>query len=507
LLAIAGLALLVSGAMLTAAAIAGATVQIALVAAGACAIAAGIWRSGRDWRQALGGRAVRRGADALLGVVLLTAVLVVVQAISIRHAVQVDLTRNRRHTLSPQTLSLLSTLDRDVTATAFVRQTSLSRAGVEELLDLYARRAPRFRYHIVDPDREPDLAERLHAGPDEIVLEAGERRSLARNAGEESVTTALVQVTRTELKAVYFVTGHGEKDINSPDRDGFSALRIDLERQGYAPRPLPLPGGAPVPSDAAAVVVAGPRYDYLPDEVDALSAYARRGGSLLVMIDPRTDLPRLSVLLADYALSVLDAVVLDEKELRAGNRTFDATVVKVRQYEQHPITRGFNYITMYPRTRPVFIAQDSLYAGIAAHYLGVSDETSWGEIDMNSFRTGSASRDGADLAGPLPISAVATRSPIGSADFKKSRVVLIGDSDFANNVFWGVIGNSDFFLNTIAFLAEDEAMITIRPRGALRDQIYLSERDGRLVFLLCIVLLPALCLGTGVAVIARRARL
>ena len=102
---------------------------------------------------------------------------------------------------------------------------------------------------------------------------------------------------------------------------------------------------------------------------------------------------------------------------------------------------------------------------------------------------------------------MATRVPIGGGDANKSRVVLIGDSDFANNVFWGVIGNSDFFLNAIAFLAEDESMITIRPREALRDQIFLSERDGRLVVLICIILLPALSLGTGVAVIARRARL
>jgi ABC-type uncharacterized transport system involved in gliding motility auxiliary subunit len=507
LLVIAGLALAVAGIMLWGIGLANGWVRIALVAGGVCAIGIAISRSGYDWRPALRSRAARRGADALVAIALLTAVLVVLQALSMRHAVQLDLTRNQRHTLSPQTLTLLSTLDRDVTATAFVRQTSVTRAGVDELLDLYARRSPHFRHKIVDPDRQPDLAERLHAGPDEIVLEAGDRRSLARNAGEESLTGALIQVTRTELKAVYFVTGHGEKDIQSTDRDGYSAARMDLERQGYAPRPLSLLNGSPVPSDAAVVVVAGPRYDYLSDEINALSDYTRRGGSLLIMIDPRISVPRISELLAQYGLSVLDAVVLDEKELRAGNRTFDATVVKVRTYEQHPITRGFNYITMFPRARPVFIAQDSLMAGRSAHYLGISDRGSWGEKNMDSFKVGTASRDGTDLAGPLPISAVATLSPIGRQDFKKSHVVLVGDSDFANNVFWGVIGNSDWFLNTVAFLSEDEGMITIRPRESLRDQIYLSEKDGRLVFLLCIVLLPAVSLGTGIAVILRRARL
>src|SRR5262249_30839389 len=116
-------------------------------------------------------------------------------------------------------------------------------------------------------------------------------------------------------------------------------------------------------------------------------------------------------------------------------------------------------------------------------------------------------KDGVDIAGPLPVAAVATRSPFGRTDIKKNRVVLVGDSDFVNNVFFGVLGNSDWFENALAFLSDDESMITIRPRPALNDQVYLSERQGRLVFLICLVLLPAISLGAGISVIIRRAKL
>jgi ABC-type uncharacterized transport system involved in gliding motility auxiliary subunit len=505
-IAFAGLALLIVGALTSVRGVGSGRVPVMLLLAGAVLVVLGAWRSGTDWRSLLRGRAARRGADTLLAILLLTAVLVVIQALSHRQAVQFDLTRNRRHTLSPQTVSLLATLDRDVMATAFVRQTSPTRAGVTELLDLYARRSPRFRYQIVDPDRQIELAERLHAGPDEIVLEAGDRRYLARNPGEESLTSALIHVTRTEVRAVYFVTGHGEKDIASTTRDGYSALKMDLERQGYAPRPLSLLAGA-VPADAAVVVVAGPRDDYMQAEVDALSDYVSAGGSLLAMIDPRIDVPRLGTLLAGHRLSVRNDVILDAKELRAGDRTFDATVVKVRQYERPAITRGFNYVTMFPRARPVFILADSTAIGVTAQYLAISDKESWGETDMNSFAVGQATKDGADIAGPIPVAAVSTRTPVGRPGMKTSRMVLVGDSDFVNNVFYGVLGNSDWFQNAIAFLTDDESLISIRPRAALSDQIYLSERDGRLVFLVCIVLLPAVSLGAGIAVFARRRRL
>jgi ABC-type uncharacterized transport system involved in gliding motility auxiliary subunit len=504
-LAAAGLILLVVGALLSATrAAAGSTTAVFYgLGAGLALVAAA--PALRTLPRALRGRSARRGADALLSSLLFTAILVVLQATSVRRSHQFDLTRNDRHTLAPQTLSLLATLDRDVRMTAFFREGSAARDGAVQLLDLYARRNPRVRYRVVDPDRQPDLAHRLGAAPDEIVVESGPRRRVAWPPGEQSLTSAFIQVTRTAPGAVYFATGHGEKDIENTARDGYSAAGRDLGAQGYAARTLSLVAAREVPTDASVVVVAGPRHDFLDDEVEALIAYQRRGGSILFLLDPQVELPRVGALLAPYGLSVLDAFVLDERELRAGDRTFDATVVKVRRYERHPITRGFNYLTMFPSARPVFIAPDSTRVGVEARYLAVTDATSWGELDMQSFAVGQASRDGTDLAGPLPIAAAARRLPVtGGA---RSRVVLVGDSDFANNVFYGLLGNADWFLNIIAYLAEDEDLISIRPREGPGDRVYLTERQGRLVFAVCIVLMPLTGVVAGGVVLVRRRRL
>jgi ABC-type uncharacterized transport system involved in gliding motility auxiliary subunit len=89
----------------------------------------------------------------------------------------------------------------------------------------------------------------------------------------------------------------------------------------------------------------------------------------------------------------------------------------------------------------------------------------------------------------------------------ESRMVLIGDSDFANNAMYGVLGNSDFFLNAIAFLSEDDNLIQIRPRRSSGDSVYITERQGRLVFLVCLILLPLTPIVTGAVVVARRRRL
>jgi ABC-type uncharacterized transport system involved in gliding motility auxiliary subunit len=457
-------------------------------------------------------RDARRGADAVLATLFLAAILVIVQATSVRHSHSFDLTRNRRHTLAPQTVSLLDSLDRDVDVTGFFRQTSSQRDNAEQLLARYARHSSRFHYQLADPDRRPDLAQRLGASINELVVQAGDDRRVVRTIDEEGLTNALVSITRAGTRAVYFVSGHGEKDVDVTARDGYSAAKQALASQGYAVFAASLLDGSPVPPHTAALVVAGPRDDYFADEVRSIDRYLRAGGSVLFMLDPRVDLPRLTSLLPRYHLAVVDAVVLDQRELDSGDRSFDATVAKIRRYQDHAITKNFNFVTMFPRARPVMITPDSARAGLDVRYLCVTDDDAWGEKDMESFSLGRASRDGSDLAGPLPLAAAATLIPMvagesGPKAGPESRVVLIGDSDFAGNSMLGVLGNSDFFLNTIAFLTEEENLIRIRPRRVVGDSVYITERQGRLVFLVCLIVLPLAPVVAGTVVLARRRRL
>ncbi len=497
-----GLAALLAGGTLYAAR-GGTTAWTLSLAAGAALLAVVAVLNRRALLAFCRGRGARRGADAVLATIFFVAVLAVVQATSVRRSHLFDLTRNQRNTLAPQTVALLDSLDRDVTATAFFRQNSPVRAGAEQLLGLYARLSPRFRTRVVDPDRHPELVESLGANADEIVLEAGGARRIARAASEDAVTNALLQVTRTGAKTIYFLTGHGERAIDLESSDGFSSARAGLESQGYTVRALSLLGLAATPDDAAVVVIAGPRRDLLDPEVTLLRDYLAGGGSLLALVDPRAQVPLLGALLAEFRLALVDAVILDEIVLDAGNRTFDATVAKIRRYERHPVTRGFNFVTMFPRARPVRITADSAEVGLDARYLCVTDDVAWGEVDMDRFQTGSASRDGEDIAGPLPVAAAVELTRSG----RSSRVVLVGDSDFASDGFYGVLGNSDLFLNMIAYLAEEESLITVRPRPPLGDSVYITESQGRLVFAVCMVALPLTSIVTGLFVYLRRRRL
>jgi hypothetical protein len=61
-------------------------------------------------RRALARRATRYGLNAAILVVLILGVIVLVEAVSYRHSYRVDLTENKRWSLSPQTVKVVSEL-------------------------------------------------------------------------------------------------------------------------------------------------------------------------------------------------------------------------------------------------------------------------------------------------------------------------------------------------------------------------------------------------------------
>jgi ABC-type uncharacterized transport system involved in gliding motility auxiliary subunit len=502
----------VAGALLAAAAVLlyasrlapGAVPAVAVVAAVLLLSCAAL--SYRELAEITRRRSARQGANALLMTAFFVVIVVIVQAISLRNRHVFDLTRNARYTLAPQTVAVLESLDVDVDARAFFRQSSTRRATVEDLLRRYATHTSRLRYEMIDPDRSPLVAQQMEIRQEAVVVTSGDRRRVIDKVDEQALTNAIVQVSRDRYKAVYFVTGHDEKSIDSRDRDGYSEVRRGLESQGYQVRDVSLVGVDRVPDDCEALVVAGPRLDFVAGEAAIVDDYLRSGGSAMFLVEPRTELPNLEALLRRYDIILDPVVILDELVVvDSGERVFDATVAKVRRYEPHPITRDFNVITMYPMARPVRLDEDSLVIGTEAQYLGITDESAWGEVDMESFAVGTATRDGEDIAPPLPVSAVVTLdAPTGRG--ARTRVVVVGDSDFAANSYYGVLGNSDFFLNCINYLAADEDLISIRPRRGPGDRALISERQGRFVFATSIVLLPLSVVIIGTVVLVRRRR-
>ncbi len=465
-----------------------------------------------DIQRSLSLRSTRLTATSAATALLVIGILVLANYVASRHNARLDLTEKKRFTLSEQTLSILKDLKKDVKMAAIAGLANWQYERLQDLLKQYGHASPHIKWQILDPDAdraslEPYMDMRPTLGS--TIVACGDRRELAYTADEEALTTAILKVTTEEKKKVYFLKGHGEKSIENYDDTGLSRAKRRLEKEQFEVEELVLAGKKSVPADADVVVIAGPQRDLLPAEVSALKKYLKDGGRLMVMLEP-PPAPSLSEILSDYNVKVGDDLVWDVNQYRTG------TEPVVAQYIQHDITRIPGYLALIrarsletnnptpPPQQPGMPPQPP--PGPHAVALGMSSpfaralppEPGGGFAKKGPTKQLTLAVAVSEEEPPPPPRAEKKEEKVK----KKARLVVVGDSDFATNQLFKQPGlfNSDFFLNSIAWLAEQSKLVSIRPKERDIRYINLTKNQKILVFIIAIILVPLAVLSTGVVV-------
>jgi len=460
-------------------------------------------------------RSVKYGANVTVMILIVLGIAILVEAISSQHSFRLDLTKNKRFTLSDQTRKILKALDKDVNIIAFFSLDQGDPGAAEDLLQQYKQISARITYEFVDPDKNPGRARSYEIeffGA--IVLETSEKQKKITESTEEALTNALIEVTKEGKKAVYLLKGHGERELEDIGEQGYNQVKNALEKENYDVKDLLLMQQQAVPDDAAVLIIAGPQKDLVPAEADSLNVYIQQGGNVLFLLDPE-QAPGMTAFLKDYGIALGDDLVID-----SFSRIFGAGIDMpvASSYQQHPITEKFNIATFFPVARSVRVA-DELPDGVTGITLAASSPQSWAETDKEALQQGAVEFDqNSDLQGPVPLVAVVTREvtekpgaseksgtgETSDPQKKKARLVILGDSDFASNTYLGLSGNKDLFLNTVSWLAEEEGLIAIRAKDSEAMPLILTAGQGRFVFFLSVLLLPLAVAGTGITVFVKR---
>jgi len=424
----------------------------------------------------------------LLGVQVaaVTAILGCLLVIAALHPRRLDLTPERRFTLSPYTREVLGRLAGDVRITLFYSsQAGALRREMTDLLALYQ-------------EAQPGMAKRLGVGSyNTAVVEAGERHEAVEVVSEEGVTAALLAVAGTPSVATYFVVGHGEHDPRDNDeRRGASEAARALAAEGF--RTGVLEGAAAVPADAGLVVAAGPRRDLRPAEVEALAAYVAGGGDALVLCDPGTP-PSVAALLRRFGVEPAGDLVVDERARLFGT---DGLSARVAYLNQDLVPDAPEVQALLPEAQTLRVVDAP---GVRADYLATTAESAWADVDRRAG-DGAAFRPGHDRRGPLP---VATFTRVPAAGGREGRLVVIGDADFLTNAHLGVLGNRDLLLTAAELAGRADALAAARPAavpGGTFSPLTLTAREARLVFW-GVVVAPSALMAAGALATARRRRL
>jgi len=173
----------------------------------------------------------------------------------------------------------------------------------------------------------------------------------------------------------------------------------------------------------------------------------------------------------------------------------------VADYDQSiPITKGFGIMTFFPYTSSVTPMDDK--GGYDIKSLLKTSPNSWAEVDLESTSKGVVFNENRDKPGPVTIGVLIEKS-VGD---KKMSLAVFGDSDFAKNSYWRNQGNADLFLNTINYLAEEEDLISVRPKEVDDRRVTLTQADVKTIFYLVVIAVPILVIIAGVFFYIKRSK-
>jgi ABC-type uncharacterized transport system involved in gliding motility auxiliary subunit len=449
-------------------------------------------------------------------VIFLVAILLVLNLVSYGHFVRFDLTSWGEFTLSDQTVTLIRSLQDDLHVYYFDKMEDES---FKDLVKEYTFKSDRIHYRFVDPDESPRKATLYNVrNYGTAVLQYGERSETIENLDEESLTRGILKMTSGEKPVVFFLEGHGERELQDESREGYSGVQQSLSRQNYDAQSLFLMGNATVPQDCSILVIAGPRKELMKPEIAAIEKFLHRGGDLLLMIDPHV--PSSTLAFADkWGVAFRDDIVVDVSGAGQLLGADEYMPLAMKYDEFHPITENFTLATVFPLSRTVEFSEMEETGGSTGEkelmertILIETGENSWAETNVDEMEDVRFEED-TDRKGPVPLGvAVSWRIMTGTGDTssggeseaREARIVAMGDSDFISNATFGFSGNLDFFHNVIAWLAEEDELISIRPRSPDDTRISLTSTEGRLLFYTVQILLPLIVLSTGILVWRRR---
>jgi len=456
-------------------------------------------------RTFLGERSTKYGASAALYTVLFFAVVAVINYLSVRHHHRFDLTEAGLYSLSPQSAGILQKLDKPLEVNAFVE--AGSDPQLQELLSSYRYVSDKISYSIIDPDKQPDVAERFQISTVPAVhLQYGDRTNVVNKISEEELTNGIIKVTRAEKKMVYFLEGHGEPSINElQDPKGYGQIKTALDNESYEVKTLVLSEGATIPDDANLLIVAGADRSLLPHEIDAIDSYLKKGGPTLFLLNPRVT-PELVTYLQQWGVQIGNDVIVDEQLQLLKGRTFSLTPF-VTTYGDHPVTeelsrRGSSALTTYGVSRSTEPQADGK-KGLTLISLVKTGPNSWAETDLEGvFQKQTARLDEQDRKGPisLAVAVSANLKDLGTDHDGEARLIVFGNAVFANNQFIGQYFNRDLLLNSIGWLVGEEGLISVRARTMRASRVQFTPEQGTVIFYLSVLILPELLLIAGLAV-------
>ncbi len=488
---------------------------------------------------------LRIGTNVVLQTLIFALIILMINYLGFNRYRRWDLSRNNKYALSELTKKFLRSLKKDVKIYVFFAPTSQS-AGSELYYDLqnllkeyeFAGKR-RVQVETIDPyrnlTRTRELQVKYNFGADEnlVILDYENRKKILRVAdmaeydppgmfsetpqvrafrGEQVITSALIELTENKETKIGFITGHGEPSLE--DGSPLARFREYVERQSMRLEPLILTNLEKIPTDYAAIILTGPKYDLGERDFSLLRTYWNEQGRILIMLDPKVKTPKLDQFISEFGVWPEPDLIVTQ--FKTGIEEQSVTLDVYAQFlPETSFLRALSQATGFfpggtcslsidePKIAQRGLTLTKALTPAAPDYWGDKDEV------LNSQKTPTYAQ-GIDLPPPLYFGIALEKGDIKDARVQlhsSSRMIILGNADFLRNESLNESPpDVDFILMSINWLADREQLMAISPKAARTFTLNLSDAQMSEIVLLTVAGIPMLIalLGLGVWSLRRR---
>lgn len=433
-------------------------------------------------------------------IILVIAFLGIINFLGVRKSKTWDFSQAQRNTLSDQSVKIIKSLQDELRVSFFyqkgAQQADENRREFRELIKKYQDQSDKVKLDFFEANEHLDKANEygVTKGSGIAFVEYKGKRNRIDQIKEEEITQAIIKVTRDKNKVVYFSAGHGESDVSdSKEPEGVSLFKLMVENNSFEVKSFNLPTQPKVPDDADLVLVIGPKQNFLEHEVNALLDYLKRGGNLILALEPG----RVSGLERVLASAGIEAENNFIKSSFMGLGYIDGPAMGSAYSSESEITKVFSRAQDVTRFQwPMNLKTTSPPSGITQDILVKTSK------QASAFSRPAVESGGDVKEGPFNLAVLAKGKWAGGE--KDGKLLVFGDSEFLGNALLYQGLNRDLALNSVSSLVGEDSLVSIAPRQLEKTVVNVTTASKSFFVFGFILPLPILLLILALGLWFRR---
>lgn len=448
----------------------------------------------------------------VMAIVVVALVNIVATTISRKYPVTIDLTQNKVFNLDESTINYIQQLEKEVLIQVLAKEETFANnstynAQANEIFKQFDKYSNHISVAYVDYLKDPTFATKypeLQMKHGDILVSADERYRLvkteelfnytqsasgglaiASSKVEETISSAILNVTGNEAIGVSVLTGHAEYAMGS--------FANSLTNNNYELRVQNLVTEV-IDNNSQFALLIAPKTDLSDLEIERLDDYlyneGQYGKTLLYFADAsQPELPRLEAFLKEWGIAIGDGAVFETEPARVHNYHPFYPIADYVDDTYSQIIRNKKMPIVLPLSRPLnilFEYRDNYSTKVLLEFGTTS-----------GVRPSDAGEDFvADQAiwrGPIPALVMASN---------KDSHIIVGSS--AGMIDSYVIDNpsftnSEYILGILNTLSERENALQVKSKAMVGNMLNISKQKVDFLGVMFIIIIPLIILGIGIA--------